>query len=82
MFLSHFDSMPLIYGVIMFLGLHSMYKKLMSGRIIALIIEVSVFALVFKLHGGTMAGGFSAMVCAWLAGIFMAPKRVQTRSKS
>jgi hypothetical protein len=71
--LAHFDIMPLIYGVVMFFGLWSMWHKLLQGKWLALTIEVSVFALVFSLHGGTMAGGFAAMTCALLAG-FVFPK--------
>ena len=32
-------------------------------------IDISVFTVVFKVHGGTMAGGFPAMVAALLAGL-------------
>lgn len=66
--LGHLDMMPLVYGVIMFLGLWSMYHKLTHGQLVGFAIELGVFVLVFKLHGGTMAGGFSAMVCALIAG--------------
>jgi hypothetical protein len=66
--LAHIDFTPLFYGCVMFLGLWSMYHKATHGQYVAFIIEVGVFALVFKLHGGTMAGGFAAMVCALLAG--------------
>ena len=67
--LGHLDFAPLLYGTVMFLGLFVMYWKLTSGRWLGLIIDIGVFALVFKLHGGTMAGGFSAMVAALLAGL-------------
>lgn len=66
--LAHMDIMPLIYGVVIFLGLLSMWHKLLAGRLMAFLIEVTVFVLVFKLHGGTMAGGFAATVAALLAG--------------
>lgn len=68
-FLSHIDWSPLVYGVVMFAGLWIMYIKLMKGAWLSLFIDVAVFTLVFKLHGGTMAGGFSAMVAALLAGL-------------
>jgi hypothetical protein len=74
-FLSHLDLMPLFYGIIMFLGIASMYHKaihFMWGR---LSIEILTFILVFTLHGGTMTGGFSAMVCALLSGAFLGRKR-------
>ena len=69
--LAHLDFGPLIYGLIMFLGIAVMWWKLTRGRWLSLIIDIVVFVLVFKLHGGTMAGGFAAMVAALLAGMFL-----------
>ncbi|MDP2792916.1 MAG: hypothetical protein Q8O25_02355 [Sulfurisoma sp.] len=69
--LGHFDFGPLIYGVIMFLGILVMWWKLTRGHWLSLVIDIAVFALVFKLHGGTMAGGFAAMVAALLAGMLL-----------
>lgn len=69
--LGHMDFMPLIYGAIMFFGIWSMVHKIARGKIFAALLEIGVFVLVFKLHGGTMAGGFAAMVCALLAGSFL-----------
>lgn len=74
-FLSHIDLAPLFYGVIMFVGLWSMYYKFQRGLWAALTVEVVVFVLVFKLHGGSMNGGFAAMIAALLAGMFFRPKR-------
>jgi len=62
--LSHINLMPLIYGLVMYGGLHIMYRKLLNGQFKSLLIDVTVFWLVFTLHGGTMAGGFSAMIAA------------------
>ena len=59
----------LIYGLVIFAGLLSMWYKLIKGRIASFIIELVVFVIVFKLHGGTMAGGFAATIAALLAGI-------------
>lgn len=69
--ISHIDMMPLFYGFVMFLGIWSMYRKLVRLQIAQFIIEVFTFWLVFALHGGTMAGGFSAMICALLCGTFL-----------
>ena len=69
--LGHFDVGPLIYGVVIFVGLYSMWWKLTHGRLFAFIVELVVFILVFKLHGGTMAGGFAATVAALLAGMII-----------
>ena len=67
--LGHLDFAPILYGVVMFLGLLVMWWKLTHRHWLSLAIDIGVFALVFKLHGGTMAGGFSAMVAALLAGL-------------
>ena len=66
--LAHIDAMPLVYGIVIFVGLWSMWAKLIHGAFIALAIEVSIFWLVFSLHGGSMAGGFAAAIAALLAG--------------
>lgn len=71
----HIDMMPLFYGVIMFIGIWSMYHKFKRSLWLRLSIEVSVFILVFTLHGGTMTGGFSAMIAALLAGFFLGRKK-------
>lgn len=78
--LIHSSAEPLIYGLIIFLGLFSMWYKLSHGKLLSLVIEVSVFILVFKLHGGTMNGGFAATVAALLAGIIF-PMFLKTRSR-
>jgi hypothetical protein len=61
-FLSHLDTGPLIYGLVIFIGLFSMWWKLTRGKFVSLSIEVVVFYLVFRLHGGTMSGGFAAAI--------------------
>lgn len=70
MFIPHLDIMPLIYGLVIFIGLWSMWAKLISGQFLGLVIEAAVFWLVFSLHGGTMAGGFAAALAALLSGYF------------
>ena len=67
--LGHIDIGPLIYGIVIFLGLYSMWWKLTHGRLLGFVVELTVFILVFKLHGGTMAGGFAATVAALIAGV-------------
>ena len=69
--LGHIDIGPLLYGVVIFFGLYSMGWKLTHGRLLGFIAELVVFILVFKLHGGTMAGGFAATVAALLAGVII-----------
>ena len=72
--LAHLDIMPIIYGLAIFAGLYSMWRKLINGQFVRFAIEVFVFALVFKLHGGTMTGGFAATIAALLSGIFLPNK--------
>jgi hypothetical protein len=67
--LSHIDFMPVVYGLIMFLGIYVMFYKLTHGKFASLFIDIIVFWLVFTLHGGSMSGGFSAMIAALLAGV-------------
>lgn len=69
--LGHIDLAPIVYGVVMFMGIAVLWHKLLSMRLLSLVIDMSVFYFVFSLHGGTMTGGFSAMVAALLAGIYM-----------
>ena len=78
--LGHIDVGPLIYGVAIFLGLYSMWWKLTHGRLLGFIVELVVFILVFKLHGGTMAGGFAATVAALIAGAVI-PFTLRSKSK-
>lgn len=66
--LGHFDAAPLLYGIVIFIGIWSMWAKLTNGHIFSFAGEVFVFWLVFSLHGGTMGGGFAATVAALIAG--------------
>lgn len=67
--LLHSSMEPIIYGIIIFLGLYSIWHKLIRGKFLAVAVEIFVFILVFKLHGGTMNGGFAATVAALIAGV-------------
>ena len=69
-FLSHIDFMPLVYGILMFLGLTLTWYKLCHGKFVSVGLDMAVFWLVFSLHGGSMAGGFSAMIAAALSSLF------------
>ncbi len=68
-FLAHLGLEPIVYGVVIFAGLALMWWKLTTGRWLALTVDIAVFVLVFKMHGGTMAGGMAAAVAALLAGM-------------
>ena len=69
--LLHGSLEPIIYGVVIFLGLYSMWYKISRGKFFAFVIEVFVFVLVFRLHGGTMVGGFAATIAALLSGLII-----------
>ena len=68
-FLAHLDLMPMVYGLVMFVGIAVLFQKLLSGKWLSLVIDIAVFFFVFGLHGNSMTGGFSAMIAALLAGI-------------
>lgn len=68
--LGHLDIMPLVYGLVVFIGLSVMWWKLTTGRWLSLAIDIGVFYLVFSMHGGSMTGGMAAAVAALLAGLF------------
>lgn len=68
--LLHGSMEPIIYGLVIFLGLLSMVWKVKTGQYLAFFIEVFVFWLVFKLHGGhSMTGGFAATIASLLSGL-------------
>lgn len=67
--LSHVSLEPLLYGLVIFLGLASLWWKLITHRWLGLFAELTVFVIVFRLHGGSMTGGFAATVAALLAGL-------------
>lgn len=77
--LLHGSFEPLIYGLVIFLGIMSMAYKLKTMQLLAFFSEVFVFWLVFTLHGHSMTGGFAATIAALLAGIFLP---LMFRSKS
>lgn len=69
--LIHGSLEPLVYGLVIFLGLLSMMYKLKTMQFLAFFAEVFVFWLVFTLHGHSMTGGFAATIAALLSGLFL-----------
>jgi hypothetical protein len=69
-FLAHIDFMPIVYGIIMFIGLAYTWHKLLHGKIVSVGIDMAVFWLVFSLHGHSMTGGFAAMIAAAMSSLF------------
>jgi hypothetical protein len=70
-FATFFDSGPVLYGVVVILGICTLWWKLITGRITSFLLEAGIFWLVFSLHGGTMTGGMSAAVAALLGGFLI-----------
>ena len=68
-FLRHLDLGPMFYGLIMFVGLFIVWWKITQSMWLSVTIDIAVFIIVFKLHGGSMAGGFAAMIAALFAGL-------------
>ena len=78
--LLHGSLEPLIYGLVIFLGIISMFWKLINGKVINFFIEIGVFYIIFKMHGGTMTGGFAATLAALLCG-WIIPLMIKARFK-
>ena len=68
--LGHIDLMPFITGLVYALGAWSVWHKIRNHRFIAAAVELTVFFVLFKLHGGTLAGGTGATIAALIIGSF------------
>ena len=75
------DTTPIVYGVVIFVGLASIWYKLTTRRYTAFLLETGVFSLVFWLHGGSMNGGFAAAIAAMLSGLILPKMRLKTPKK-
>jgi hypothetical protein len=71
--LGHMDLGPLVYGIVIGCGLLIIRWKWRNGFMWSAFVDVFVFVLVFKLHGGTMAGGFAATIAALFVSLIIAP---------
>lgn len=72
-FLSHIDLQPLFYGFIIVIGLMVVAVHIFTFKLMAVVVDITVFCLVFWMHGGTLTGGMAAAVAALLAGLFIPP---------
>ena len=70
-FLSHIDLAPIVYGIILALGILLLIFKFMIGAWVSLFIDIAVFYALFAMHGGTMKGGLSASVAAPLVSVLI-----------
>jgi len=66
--LGHIDALPIVAGLIYALGLWSMWHKVRNGRFIGAAVELTVFIVLLRMHGGTMTGGVGATVAALIVG--------------
>lgn len=67
--LGHIDAGPLIYGIVLALGVYSILYKMRRLMIVPLIAELATFVTVFSLHKGTMTGGMSAAIASLIVGL-------------
>jgi hypothetical protein len=65
----HIDMFPVIYGLVVWLGIVIVVIKLRMGKWLSLMIDIAVFWFVFKWHGGAMNGSFAAAIAAMLSGL-------------
>jgi hypothetical protein len=72
-FLSHFNMEPIIYGLIIILGIVVVLVKLVTLNFVGAMLDVVIFVAVFKMHGGTLAGGMAAAVAALIGGMIIGP---------
>ena len=70
--LVHASMEPIIYSFVITYGLCSMAKKVQNKRYFAFIVEVSIFALIFLLHGHSVTGGFASTIASVIAGNMIA----------
>jgi len=68
--LIHGSAEPILYGLVIFFGLLITLNKLLRGEFLGFMCDITVFWLVFTLHGHSMTGGFAATIATLLAGVF------------
>jgi hypothetical protein len=72
-FLSHLDMQPIFYGIIIILGLVVITVDIVRMKLMAAILGIGIFVLVFWMHGGTMTGGMSAAVAGLIGSMILPP---------
>lgn len=72
--LSHGNIEWIALAIVYFICIASLYYKIKRGRFVACTIEIVVFVVLFKLHGGSVSGSTAAAVAALLTGTFLVPK--------
>lgn len=70
-FLSHVDMTPIFYGLILALWAMVIIIHIVKFQILAVIIDISAFWIVFSMHRGSMTGGMAATVCGLLLSLIV-----------
>ena len=70
-FLAHLNSEPVIYGLVIIAGIATIWWKIVRGHLGSALLEITIFVLVFKMHGGTLTGGMAAAVAALIGGFLI-----------
>ena len=73
LFVGHAGMEPLIYGVVIILGIAILIVKFLIGAWQSFFWDIAIFIAVFSMHGGTMKGGMAAAVAALIGGILIPP---------
>lgn len=78
--IGHIDMLPFVCGLVYFVGIWSIWAKFKRGQFLTGLFELVVFVLLFKMHGGSVAGGTGATVASILVGIFLSPSKPTSRN--
>ena len=78
--IGHIDMLPFVCGLVYFVGIWSIWAKFKRGQFMTGLFELAVFVLLFKMHGGSVAGGTGATVASILVGVFLSPSKPASRN--
>ncbi len=68
--ITHLDLAPVVYGLVVFLGLYITVWKMSRGKWLSTTCDIIVFYIVFSMHNHSTTGGLVAAIAAAFAGIF------------
>jgi len=71
--LGHIDILLILYPLFLAWGLLSLISKLKRRKWMGFIVEAGTFTFLFSLHGGSVHGGFAAVVAALIVGALFEP---------
>ena len=73
--LGHIDLLLLLYPLALALGVLSLVHKWTHRKYLAFFVEGITFCALFAMHGGSVHGGFAAVVAALIVGSLFTPIR-------